>query len=129
VDERASAIFGLPGAGVYSEADAFARVAPDHLDRLWAGALGVMGIEHPFDPSNLGRTIDFEYDLIHADGTRRSILSAGVIFEDCDGPRRMVGAFNDVTELRQAQAQIAHQNATLEKRVTDDTFNPSVVKP
>jgi hypothetical protein len=33
VDERASAIFGLPGAGVYSDADAFARVAPDHLDR------------------------------------------------------------------------------------------------
>jgi PAS domain S-box-containing protein len=119
VDARASAIFGLPGAGVYSDADAFARVAPDLLDRQRAGALGVMGIEYPFDPSNLGRTIDFEYDLIHADGTRISILSAGVIFEDPDGTRRMVGAFNDVTELRQAQAQLAHQNATLEQRVAE----------
>ena len=106
VDARASAIFGLPGAGVYSDADAFARVAPDHLDRQRAGALGVMGIERPFDPRDLGRTIDFEYDLIHADGTRLSILSAGVIIQDPDGTRRMVGAFNDVTEIRRAEATI-----------------------
>ncbi|BDL41884.1 histidine kinase [Methylorubrum sp. GM97] len=121
LDARASAIFGLPGAGVYPHEDAFARVAPDHLDRQRAGALGVMGIERPFDPGDLGRTVDFDYDLVHGDGTRRSILSTGVIIQDPDGTRRMVGAFNDVTDLRRAEAQLRKQNATLEQRVEERT--------
>lgn len=97
VDARGRAMFGLPAEGILRETDTFGCIAREDVERVRAEASAVMGIGQPFDPRNLGRTIDLNYDLVRADGSRRSILSSGAIIEEPDGTRRMLGTFNDIT--------------------------------
>ena len=121
VDARGREMFDLPLEGVLRQEDTFGRIAREDVARVQADASVVMGIGHPFDSRNLGRTIDLSYDLVHADGLRRSIVSSGVIVENPDGTRRMVGTFNDVTELKQAETRLQEKNATLEHQVEERT--------
>ena len=121
VDARGREMFGLPAVGALTQDDTFGRIAPEDVDRVHRDAALVMGVEHSFDPRNLGRTIDFEYDVVHPDGSRRSIVSSGSILIEADGTRRMIGAFDDVTDLKRAEAQLRAQNATLERRFEERT--------
>ena len=121
VDARGREMFDLPPEGALRQEDTFGRIAREDIARVEADASAVMGIGQPFDSRNLGRTIDFSYDLVRLDGSRRSIVSSGAIIEGPDGTRRMLGTFHDVTDLRRAEARLREQNATLEQRVEERT--------
>ncbi|ALN75832.1 PAS domain-containing protein [Aureimonas sp. AU20] len=128
MDARSSEIFGLPNLGEFSHENAFACIAPDHLDQLRTETLGLMGISRPFDPKDLGRTVDFNYDLVQPDGSRRSILSSGVIIQNPDGTRRMVGAFHDVTDLKRAEAVALGERDEAQDRETTALADAERVK-
>ncbi|WP_342162152.1 PAS domain-containing protein [Methylobacterium sp. SD21] len=117
VDARGREMFGLPVEGALTQVDTFGCIAPEDVERVRTDAEVAMGIGRPFDPENLRRIVDLNYDVIHPDGSRRSILSSGTIIQNPDGTRRMLGTFNDVTAFRLAERQLRDQNATLEQRI------------
>ncbi|MDP4024954.1 PAS domain-containing protein [Methylobacterium sp. NEAU 140] len=121
LNARAREIFALPPDGPVRDAEVFARMAPDELERVRAEAMAAVGLGVPFDESNLKRVIDIDYDIVHPDGSRRSIASSGAVVQDPDGARRMVGTFSDVTDLKRAETRLREQNATLEQRVEERT--------
>ena len=121
VDARGREIYGLPPDGPLQAADIFARVAPDEIQRVEAEALAAVGTGMAFDIGNLDRTVDIHYDLVLPDGSRRSIESSGSVVQDPNGTRRMLGTFRDVTELRQAEAQLRAQNVVLGEQVEERT--------
>ncbi len=127
VDARGREMFGLPAEGALTQVDTFGRIAREDVDRVHRDAAEVMGLDRPFDPRDLGRTIDFAYDVVRADGSRRSIVSSGTILVDADGTRRMIGAFDDVTELKRAEAELRAQNASLELRVHERTQDRNLI--
>ncbi|MFK5595682.1 ATP-binding protein [Methylobacterium sp. HMF5984] len=111
MDERAREIFGLPSVGVIHQGEVFGVIAPDEVAGVTAAA------EAGFRD---GARVDIGYTIILPDGDRRSILSAGHPV-DTSGLRHMVGIFNDVTALRQAEADLRQANQTLEQRVGERT--------
>ena len=112
MDARSREIFGLPMEGGISQAEVFARIAPEELADVLATAQA--GFRN-------GARVDTAYTVVLPDGGRRSILSAGHPIDDATGNRHMVGIFNDVTALRQAEAELRQANQTLERRVEERT--------
>ena len=65
---------------------------------------------------------NFECRIRRADGQVRWILAAGRHRVDADGtPRRMAGIVQDITERKQAEAEIRRLNEQLEQRVRERT--------
>jgi PAS domain S-box-containing protein len=65
---------------------------------------------------------EVEYRIIWPDGSVRWLASRGATFFDPDGhPVRMVGVNLDITERKEAEAQIRLLNEGLERRVEDRT--------
>ncbi|WP_156678154.1 PAS domain-containing sensor histidine kinase [Sphingomonas profundi] len=118
LDARGREIFGLPEEGALTEAHIFDRMVPEDKDRAEAETGAAVGRTGP-DPLVAGQSLDMNYDIIVPDGSRRSIASSGTVVQDDDGTYRMVGAFNDVTAYKQAEARLRAANVTLENRVEE----------
>lgn len=121
VDARGREMFGLPPDGALTEVDTFGKIASEDVERVKRDAAAFLSTDGPFDIRNVERTFDVHYDVVHADGSRRSIVSSGTIVDDDDGTRRMIGAFDDVTDLKRAEAGLLAQNAALEGRIEERT--------
>ncbi|WP_261926314.1 ATP-binding protein [Methylorubrum sp. GM97] len=112
MDARSREISGLPPEVAISQDDVFARIAPEELADVLATAQA--GFRN-------GARIDTGYTVVLPGGSRRSVLSAGHPVDDASGHRHMVGIFNDITALRQAEADLRQANQTLEQRVEERT--------
>ncbi|MFT4102531.1 MAG: PAS domain-containing protein [Burkholderiaceae bacterium] len=76
------------------------RAAIDGVDQIWAG----------------------EYRFLRKDGSYADLLDRGYVLRDAGGRGvRMVGAIQDITERKQAQARLLAFNAALEQRVEQRT--------
>jgi diguanylate cyclase (GGDEF)-like protein/PAS domain S-box-containing protein len=57
---------------------------------------------------------DMELPLVQADGRRIWVRSAGAVEHEDGAPRRLVGAFQDITESRALKAELARQHELLQ---------------
>jgi PAS domain S-box-containing protein len=117
LDARAREIFGFAPETPLLDTQIFARVAPEQESRVQTEALAALevGVVSGIDGSS--HTTEIDYDIVHPDGSRRSIESCGAVIRHEDGTRRMVGTINDVTALKKAEAQLRQHNLTLEEQV------------
>ncbi|MCI0550255.1 MAG: PAS domain S-box protein [Anaerolineae bacterium] len=98
---------------------------------------------HPQDREKVGHSMDQaleggmefwsrEYRFQRFDGTYADIMDRGYILHDKDGrPYRMIGAMMDITERRQAEATIIHQNEMLSSlhQITLDLLRYREINP
>ncbi|MFC3123467.1 ATP-binding protein [Pseudoroseomonas globiformis] len=122
VDARSRVIFGLPLHGAIREEDIFGRIAPKDRDRVQSEATMYARLEAPSEGLDPGRTVEFSYDVVHPDGSLHSVESNGQVVQAPDGTYRVVGTFNDVTDLRCAQKVLQEQKASLEQQVAQRTI-------
>ncbi len=65
-----------------------------------------------------GERFRTEYRVVHPNGAVRSILGTGIFFqEESSGPIRGTGLVQDITEQRQAEAELRRLTETLETQV------------
>ena len=121
LNARSREIFDLPQEGQMWAADVFARIAPEHLDRVQAEIVAAMALLDATDAGGAEHSVNFSYDIVHSDGSQRSIDSSGTFLRNPDGTPRVLGSFNDVTDLRRAEARLHERNATLEQHVAERT--------
>jgi PAS domain S-box-containing protein len=91
-----------------------ARLHPEDRDRVLAGLDTAIrsGASHWGD----------SYRFRRKDGTWADVVDRGLVDFDGSGrPRRMLGAMQDVTDRRRAEAQVRALNAALEQRVAERT--------
>ena len=116
-DARALEVFGLE-AEANDPAAVVARVHPEDLPAFEAARRAALA---PEGPDTFAET----HRVVRPDGSVRWVRGqARVYFEDADGERRpvrAVGVVLDVTEQREAEAEIRSLNASLEARVEDRT--------
>ncbi|HVG33655.1 MAG TPA: EAL domain-containing protein [Pyrinomonadaceae bacterium] len=81
--------------------DWFSRVHPDDVEALEAEiADHIKGESSHFE---------MEHRMLHKDGSYRWMLSRGMVVRDADGKAsRMAGSQSDITERKQAEAQLLH---------------------
>ena len=80
------------------------RIAPEQVERVRAEIAAAVGAGEP-------RAV--EYDILRADGSRRTISSSRALVLDDRGEPRMVGVFSDVTDLRRGEALLRRENLAL----------------
>ncbi|HUD35132.1 MAG TPA: PAS domain-containing protein [Variovorax sp.] len=117
LDARSREIFALPQDREVGISDIFARLAPEEVDRIQAETMAAIGVGVAFDTRDPGPRIDFHCDIVHPDGSRRSVRGSGSVIQDPDDGRRMLGSFQDVTDLKQAEVRLRTQEAELERRI------------
>jgi PAS domain S-box-containing protein len=111
MDAQGRRIFGLPRAAAISDRDIFGRIAPDQAAGIEAAAIRLAG---------RGGRVDFACDIDLPDGTRRYVRSSGATIDTPQG-RRVIGVFQDATELKAAERAMLTLNETLEARVSERT--------
>lgn len=113
-DERGRAIIGFAEeADAHSAAGWLARIHP--ADRVAVEANIAECLAN-------GATFRTEYRVIHADGTARTVLGTGLFFQANEaGSMRGTGLVQDITDQRQAEAELRQLTETLEARVAAQT--------
>jgi PAS domain S-box-containing protein len=87
-----------------------------HLDDR---TIVLQGIERSL---TVGEPHEIEYRVLWPDGSIHWLATRGAIFFDPDGtPSRMVGVSLDITERKNAEAEIRQLNESLERRVQERT--------
>ena len=117
IDARGREIFAFAPDGPVEVSEVFARLAPEDVDRVQAETMATIGLGVAFDAGEPGARIDCRYDVVHPGGARRSVRSTGIVIQGPDGERRMLGSFQDVTDLVRAEAQSHARRVALERRV------------
>jgi len=75
--------------------DYFARVHPDDLERVRAGALSAIAQEGHYE---------IEHRIVRPDGTQRWVFAAGDVLADANRvPVELVGVIQDITDRREAE--------------------------
>jgi len=121
LDVRAREIFGLPATGTIGQEDVFDRIAPEQVDRVRIEAMAIVDAAMVTEADGPSHTVDIDYDIVLRSGIRRSISSSGTITFDEKGERHMLGSFDDVTDLKRAEALLREENVVLGQRVEDRT--------
>jgi PAS domain S-box-containing protein len=107
-------IWGVPADETVTIETFEAGLHPDDLAPVRAA------IERSFDPSGTGH-YEAEYRVINRlDKSVRWVFADGDVFFDQDGPYRMVGVVQDITERRCAEAALREKTALL-KAITEST--------
>lgn len=119
LNARSREIFSFASTEPIQASDIFARLAAEDLDRVRTASLAAVEPDAAFDAQNLDHRIDFNYDIVHPNGARRSIKSSGIVIEGYDGRRRMLGNFQDVTEAKWTETQWRAQKLALERQVEE----------
>ena len=73
------------------------------------------------DATTLGKAYDLELELVSAKGNRKWVRTIGLPVRQGDRIVQVRGAIQDITELKQAVAEVRRLNAELEQRVHDRT--------
>jgi PAS domain S-box-containing protein len=90
------------------------KIHPDDRERIETG------IQDVIDGTASRWTADYRFE--RANGTYAEVFDRGFVARDADGkPLRIIGAMQDLTERRQAEADLRRLNETLEDRVTERT--------
>ncbi|MEW6497849.1 MAG: PAS domain S-box protein, partial [Cyanobacteriota bacterium] len=85
------------------------ELAPEELPMQYAAAHGV-------------EVLDLEVDVVRDDGKVVTLLEyAAPLFDEAGKTRGSVAAFLDISDRKQAEAQVRQLNATLEQRVEERT--------
>ena len=111
--EELHRIYGTTPEDFEASYEAFIeRVHPDDRERVAGLVEAAYG----------GAALDFLHRLVRPDGEIRILQAHGELIRDAEGnPGRMVGTALDVTNLKEAEAEISKLNATLERRVEERT--------
>ena len=120
-DARAREIFGLPDMGALLDTDFFSLVVAEQFEHVQEECKSVIAKAQCLEVDDPGLTLEVAYDIRRQDGEWRSIISSGLMLRHGDGTLRLVGAFNDVTDLKRAEASLRDHNLTLEQQVAQRT--------
>ena len=76
-----------------------------------------------FDTTAEGEVLDWEFRLLHADGTHRWFHVRATVFDwtDDGSARRIIGHSRDITAQKQTEAALKRFNEDLEKCVVEQT--------
>jgi signal transduction histidine kinase/CheY-like chemotaxis protein len=111
MDATAQQIFSLAVDAPLPEEAVFGRIAADQSETVRMAAAAAAAA---------GERLMFECDLLLPDASTRYVRSAAVPMIGPHGAR-MVGVFQDVTELKAAERALVALNETLETRVLERT--------
>jgi PAS domain S-box-containing protein len=111
VDATGRSIFGLPAEGPIHPHDVFGRIAPEQLRDVKAAAAAAAAA---------GERLIYDYDIVISEVETRHVKTAAVPVSYASGSR-MVGVFQDATELKANERALVALTETLESRVLERT--------
>jgi PAS domain S-box-containing protein len=115
-DERFASLYGVDPERARAGAPVaafFNAIHPDDRERVQNKIADIM---------QTGEDFSEEYRLVQPDGTVRWVVALGRCHLDEDGaPARLPGASFDITDRKNAEAQLRHLNAELERKVIERT--------